>query len=58
MQYPESFREMVASELVNHSTIARDPGVSSQTIRGYLEILEDSLLGVFLPACRLRRSAG
>jgi uncharacterized protein len=41
-------------EMVNYSTIARDTGVSSQTIRGYFEILEDTLLGRFLPAYRLR----
>jgi uncharacterized protein len=37
-------------EMVNYTTIARDTGVSSQTIRGYFEILEDTLLGRFLPA--------
>jgi predicted AAA+ superfamily ATPase len=42
------------SEVVNYSTIARDTGVSSQTIRGYFEILEDTLLGRFLPAYRFR----
>ena len=41
-------------EMVNFSTIARDTGVSSQTIRGYFEILEDTLLGRFLPAYRAR----
>lgn len=40
--------------MVNYSTIARDTGVSSQTIRGYFEILEDTLLGRFLPAYRYR----
>jgi predicted AAA+ superfamily ATPase len=38
------------TELVNFSTIARDCGVSSATIRGYFEILEDTLLGRWLPA--------
>jgi len=38
------------TELVNFSTIARDCGVSSPTIRGYFEILEDTLLGRWLPA--------
>jgi len=38
------------AELVNFSTIARDCGVSSPTIRGYFEILEDTLLGRWLPA--------
>ena len=38
------------SELVNFSTIARDCGVSSHTIKGYFAILEDTLLGQWLPA--------
>lgn len=37
-------------ELVNFSTIARDCGVSSHTIKGYFGILEDTLLGQWLPA--------
>ncbi len=38
------------AELVNFSTIARDCGVSSHTIQGYFQILEDTLLGRWLPA--------
>jgi predicted AAA+ superfamily ATPase len=38
------------AELVNFSTIARDCGVSSHTIKGYFQILEDTLLGRWLPA--------
>jgi uncharacterized protein len=38
------------AELVNFSTIARDCGVSSPTIKGYFQILEDTLLGRWLPA--------
>lgn len=38
------------AELVNFSTIARDCGVSSPTIRGYFQILVDTLLGRWLPA--------
>ena len=38
------------TELVNFSTIARDCGVSSHTIKGYFQILEDTLLGRWLPA--------
>jgi len=38
------------TELVNFSTIARDCGVSSHTIKGYFQILEDTLLGQWLPA--------
>jgi predicted AAA+ superfamily ATPase len=36
--------------IVNYSTIARGTGVSSETIRGYFEILTDTLLGSFLPS--------
>jgi predicted AAA+ superfamily ATPase len=42
------------AEAVNFSTIARDCGVSSQTIRQYFQILEDTLLGCWLPAYRKR----
>jgi len=38
------------TELVNYSTIARDCGVSSPTIREYFQILLDTLLGKWLPA--------
>lgn len=38
------------TELVNFSTVARDCGVSSPTIKGYFQILEDTLLGRWLPA--------
>jgi predicted AAA+ superfamily ATPase len=38
------------TELVNFSTIARDCGVSSHTIKAYFGILEDTLLGRWLPA--------
>jgi predicted AAA+ superfamily ATPase len=41
-------------EVVNHTTIARETGVSGQTIRGYFDILVDTLLGRFLPSYRLR----
>jgi predicted AAA+ superfamily ATPase len=37
------------TELVNFSTIARDCGVSSHTIQAYFQILEDTLLGRWLP---------
>ena len=40
--------------MVNYTTIARDTGTSSQTVRGYFKILEDTLLGRFLPAYRRR----
>jgi len=38
------------AELVNFSTIARECGVSSPTSKGYFQILEDTLLGRWLPA--------
>ena len=40
--------------LVNCSTIARDCGVSSKTVKSYFEILQDTLLGRNLPAWRKR----
>ncbi|MCC6809300.1 MAG: ATP-binding protein [Deltaproteobacteria bacterium] len=52
-----SFLPMAAlsdAELVNFSTIARDCGVSGPTIKAYFEILEDTLLGRWLPAYRTR----
>jgi uncharacterized protein len=42
------------TEPVNFSTIARDCGVSSQTIKEYFQILEDTLLGRWLPSFRRR----
>ena len=41
-------------ELVNFSNVASDCGVSSHTARAYFEILEDTLLGRWLPAYRKR----
>ena len=41
-------------ELVNFSNVAADCGVSSHTARAYFEILEDTLLGRWLPAFRKR----
>ena len=43
------------TEPVNFSNVARECGVSSQTIRNYFGILEDTLLGRWLPAWRKRR---
>jgi len=37
-------------EVVNFTGVARDCGVSSPTVREYFQILEDTLLGRFLPA--------
>lgn len=41
-------------EAVNFSTIARDVGVSSQTVRDHFDILTDTLLGHWLPAWQKR----
>ncbi len=43
------------TEPVNFSNIARDCGISSHTVRSYFEILEDTLLGCWLPPWRRRR---
>jgi len=45
-----SMAALADAEQVNFSTIARDCGVSSHTIKGYFQILEDTLLGRWLPA--------
>jgi predicted AAA+ superfamily ATPase len=42
------------TEVVNFSSIARECGVSSHTVKGYFGILEDTLLGRWLPAHRKR----
>lgn len=42
------------TELVNHTTIARECGVSSHTIQSYFQILVDTLLGRWLPAYKAR----
>jgi len=42
------------TELVNFANIARDCGVAGRTVKGYFEILEDTLLGRWLPAYRRR----
>jgi len=49
-----SIASLSDTELVNFSTIARECGVSSPTIRGHFQILEDTLLGRWLPAYRRR----
>lgn len=38
------------TEVVNLSNIARETGVSSATVRDHYNILEDTLMGAFLPA--------
>jgi predicted AAA+ superfamily ATPase len=41
-------------EIVNFSHVARECGVSSHTAKSYFQILEDTLLGRWLPAFRKR----
>jgi len=38
------------TEVVNFSNIARECGMASSTVKGYYEVLEDTLVGAFLPA--------
>jgi predicted AAA+ superfamily ATPase len=38
------------TEVTNFSNIGRECGVASSTVRGYYEILEDTLIGAFVPA--------
>ncbi|HAK44449.1 MAG TPA: AAA family ATPase [Spirochaeta sp.] len=42
------------TELLSYSTIARDIGVAGSTVKGYFEILSDTLIGRFLPSYRKR----
>ena len=41
-------------EQVNHTNIARQCGVSAPTVNNYFQILEDTLLGTWLPVYRTR----
>lgn len=38
------------TEVVNFSNIARECAIASSTVKGYFEVLEDTLVGAFLPA--------
>jgi len=40
------------AELLNYTNVARESGVSAKVVRGYFQILEDTLLGHRLPAWR------
>jgi predicted AAA+ superfamily ATPase len=42
------------TEQLSFATLARDVGVSAPSVRNYFEILEDTLIGNFLPAYRYR----
>jgi len=39
-------------EIINYTNIASECGVSAPTVKGYYQILEDTLIGRFLPAYR------
>jgi predicted AAA+ superfamily ATPase len=41
---------MTNGEMVNYNNIASDCGVSANTVKEYFSILEDTLLGYFVPA--------
>ncbi|MEW6666070.1 MAG: AAA family ATPase [Thermodesulfobacteriota bacterium] len=41
-------------EIVNYTNIARECGVSSPTVKEYFQILEDTLIGRYLPAFQKR----
>jgi predicted AAA+ superfamily ATPase len=43
------------AELINYANLARDCGVSAKVVQGYVEILEDTLLGARLPPWRRAR---
>ena len=43
---------LTSGELLNYANIARETGVSTRTVRGYFQILEDTLLGFRLSPWR------
>jgi uncharacterized protein len=45
---------LAAGQTTNVSGIARDAGVSRETVRGYFDVLVDTLVGTWLPAYRPR----
>ncbi len=47
-----SVSALVNGQILNISNIARDVGVARTTVHGYFSILEDTLLGWYLPAWR------
>lgn len=58
-----SFLEVAAQTngaLINYSKVARDLGVDTKTVQNYYQILEDTLVGFFLPAFHqsARKSVG
>ena len=45
---------MTNGDLVNYANIASECGVSAPSVKEYFQILEDTLIGKMLPACRKR----
>jgi predicted AAA+ superfamily ATPase len=45
---------LAAGQATNVSAIARDAGISRETVRGYFEVLIDTLIGYWLPSYRPR----
>jgi predicted AAA+ superfamily ATPase len=45
---------LTAGQQINISALARDAGISRDTVRGYYSVFEDTLLGTWLPAYRPR----
>ncbi len=45
---------LAAGQTTNVSSLARDAGVARQTLRGYFDVLVDTLIGDWLPAYRPR----
>ena len=43
---------LTSGELLNYTNVARETGVSAKIVRGYFQILEDTLLGFRLPPWR------
>lgn len=48
------FAALSDTEILSYETFSRDVGVSGPTIRSYFEILNDTLIGSFLPSYTLR----
>lgn len=49
-----SVAALINGQILNISNIAREVGVARSTVQGYFSILEDTLLGWYLPAFRNR----
>ncbi len=44
------FAAQASGEIINHSSIAREAGVSVPTVKNYYQLLEDMFIGIHLPA--------